>query len=230
MYHFLVISEFKFESWWRHQMETFSALLAICAGNSPVHGEFPAQRSVTRGFDVFFDLRLNKLLSKQSRGWWFETLSRPLWRHRNGYSPETLKLGQHWRFLASCDLEISHMTFKNNRASLLCLCIISQPAVNIHLSYSPETLKLGQIWRFFASRDLKILRTTLKTKIGHLLYTHSTVMHHLVAIDEFQFELQSGNGQIGFWPLWPWPLTSDGQTDGRTDRRTGPFIDLLGCS
>ena len=34
--------------WWRHQMETFSALLAICAGNSPVTGEFPAQRSVTR--------------------------------------------------------------------------------------------------------------------------------------------------------------------------------------
>ena len=53
-------------SWWRHQMETFSALLAICAGNSPVPGEFPAQRPVTRGFDVFFDLRLNKRLSKQS--------------------------------------------------------------------------------------------------------------------------------------------------------------------
>ena len=45
--------------WWRHQMETFSALLAICAGNSPVPGEFPAQRPVTRSFDVFFDLRLN---------------------------------------------------------------------------------------------------------------------------------------------------------------------------
>ena len=45
-------------------METFSALLVICAGNSPVTGEFPAQRPVTRSFDVFFDLRL----SKQSRG------------------------------------------------------------------------------------------------------------------------------------------------------------------
>ena len=70
-------------SWWRHQMETFSALLAICAGNSPVPGEFPAQRPVTRSFDVFFDLRLNKRLSKQSWGWWFETLSRRLWRHCN---------------------------------------------------------------------------------------------------------------------------------------------------
>ena len=40
--------------WWRHQMETFSALLALCAGNSPVSGEFPEQRPVTRSFDVFF--------------------------------------------------------------------------------------------------------------------------------------------------------------------------------
>ena len=61
----------------------FSALLAICAGNSPVTGEFPAQRSVTRSFDVFFDLRLNKRFSKQRRSWWFETPSRPLWRHCN---------------------------------------------------------------------------------------------------------------------------------------------------
>ena len=60
-----------------------SALLALCAGNSPVSGEFPAQRPVTRSFDVFFDLRLIKRLSKHSRGWWFETLSHPLWRHRN---------------------------------------------------------------------------------------------------------------------------------------------------
>ena len=47
-------------SWWRHQMKNFSALLAICVGNSPVTGEFTAQRPVTRSFDVFFDLRLNK--------------------------------------------------------------------------------------------------------------------------------------------------------------------------
>ena len=72
--------------WWRHQMETFSALLAICAGNSPVPGEFPTQRPVTRSFDVYFDLRPNKRLSKQSWIWWFEMLSCSLWRHRNGDS------------------------------------------------------------------------------------------------------------------------------------------------
>ena len=80
-------------------MEPFSALLAFCARNSPVIGEFPAQefqeaifaeialnsldktaqRPVTRSFDVFFDLRLNKQLSKQLWGWWFETPSCPLW-------------------------------------------------------------------------------------------------------------------------------------------------------
>ena len=151
------------DTWWRHQMETFSALLALCEGNyrSPVDslikasdadlccflwcspeqtteqtfqmpviwdamplivtslqwvtaicftsvnnmmtssngnifrvtghlcgeftgpGEFPTQRPVTRNLDVFFDLRPNKLLSKQSWGWWFETQPHPLWRHRN---------------------------------------------------------------------------------------------------------------------------------------------------
>ena len=48
--------------WWRYQMETFAALLAICVGNSPVPGEFPTQRPVTGSFVVFFDLRLNKPL------------------------------------------------------------------------------------------------------------------------------------------------------------------------
>ena len=52
-----------------------------------IPGEFPAQTPVTRNLDVFFDLRPNKLLSKQSWCWWFETPSRPLWRHRNGEVP-----------------------------------------------------------------------------------------------------------------------------------------------
>ena len=70
------------KTWWRHQMETLSALLALCVGNSPVTGEFPSQRPATRSFDVFFDLHLNKRLSKQS---WFEMLSRSSWRHCNDY-------------------------------------------------------------------------------------------------------------------------------------------------
>ena len=78
-------------------METSSALLAICAGNSPVPGEFRTQRPMTRSFDVFFDLRLNKRLSKQWWGWWFETLSCPLWRHCNGYTPTAATLNLYGR-------------------------------------------------------------------------------------------------------------------------------------
>ena len=70
-------------TWWRHQMETFSALLALCAKNSPVTGEFPSQRPVTRSFGVFFDLCLSKRLSKQSRRRWFQTPSSSLWCHCN---------------------------------------------------------------------------------------------------------------------------------------------------
>ena len=70
-------------TWWRHQMETFSVLLALCVGNSPVTGEFPSQRPVTWSFDVFFDLCVNKWLSKQSWGCWCEMPLCPLWRQCN---------------------------------------------------------------------------------------------------------------------------------------------------
>ena len=55
-----------------------------CTGNSPVSCEFPSQRPVTRSFDVFYDLPLNKRSSKQSRRRWFEMPSRSLWRNHNG--------------------------------------------------------------------------------------------------------------------------------------------------
>ena len=107
-------------SWWRHQMGTFSALLAPWAGNSPVTGEFRHKgqwhgalvfslvcawtngwinnrdagdlRRQCAHYDVTvmpwlqmtFYLRMNKPMSKQSWGWWFETPSRSLWRHCNG--------------------------------------------------------------------------------------------------------------------------------------------------
>ena len=78
-------------SWWRLQMETFSALLALCAGNSPVTSEFTSQRPVTRSFDVSLICALNKRLTEQSSGWWFVTPSFQLWRHCNAVS---LALGQ----------------------------------------------------------------------------------------------------------------------------------------
>ena len=65
-------------------------------GEFAVPGEFPPppppQRPVTRSFDVFFDLRLDKRLSKQSWGRWFDTPSRPLWRHCNDILVHTFEL------------------------------------------------------------------------------------------------------------------------------------------
>ena len=71
-------------AWWRHQMETHSALQTLCVGNSPVISEFPHKGPVTRSLTVFFDLRLDKRLSKQWIRRWYETRWRPSWRHCNG--------------------------------------------------------------------------------------------------------------------------------------------------
>ena len=81
--------------WWRRQMETFFALLVLCGGNPPVIGEFLSQRPVTPSFDVFFYLRLNKRLCKQSRRRWFDTPLRPLWRHGKARKKHTKDLS--WR-------------------------------------------------------------------------------------------------------------------------------------
>ena len=80
---FAISKDVIWSTWWRHQMETFSALLALCAGNSPVSVNSPHKGQWRGALTFFFDLRLIKRLSKHSRGWWFETLSRPLWRHCN---------------------------------------------------------------------------------------------------------------------------------------------------
>ena len=132
-------------AWWRHRMETFSVLLALCAGNSPVTGEFPAQRPVTRSFAVFFDLRLNKPLSKLSRGWWFETQSRPLWHHFNGLPGEnkvTLKyMGESIK-----SYDAGHGIFRL-WGSTLCLLMLS-------LLKSPE---YQQVWYWLCRTDGMLL-------------------------------------------------------------------------
>ena len=97
-------------SWWRHQVEAFSSLLAICAGNSPTTGEFPSQRPVTWSFDVFFDLRLNKWLSKQLWGWWFATPLHLLWRHCNVWRPNL-----HVQTISWCETAVSGLCLSVNR-------------------------------------------------------------------------------------------------------------------
>ena len=122
---------------WRHQMETFSALLPICAGNSPVTCEFPAQRSVTRNFDVFLDLRLNERLSKQSLVWWFETPPRPLWSHCNDFEHKTYTANSF--YMICCHRERSHVW--------MCYAkVLIRAATNIVLQYNrkyPSVRRLG---------------------------------------------------------------------------------------
>ena len=72
-------------------------------------GEFPTQRPVTRSFDVFFHRRLNKQLSRQPRGWWFETPPWSLWRQCN----DIAKLPYIWLVeyirLHGCHLQFIHL-------------------------------------------------------------------------------------------------------------------------
>ena len=72
----------KVTAWWRHQMETFSALLALCVGNSPVPVNSP-HKGRWRGALMFSLICFNKQLGKKPWGWWFETPSWSLWRHYN---------------------------------------------------------------------------------------------------------------------------------------------------
>ena len=95
-------------------MKTLSALLALLCREFTGPGEFPAQRPVTRSFDVFFDP--NKRLSKQWWGWWFETQSCSLWRHRN----DNFQCSQWWKFSQNDDIFVSvYVVICDNRRFFL---------------------------------------------------------------------------------------------------------------
>ena len=158
-------------TWWRHPMDTFSALLAICAGNSPVPGEFSAQRPVTRSFDVFFDLRLNKRLSKQWWGWWFETLSRPLWRHCHEriqvFSENTTKLNKplsifHGIYYTLIS-DLRHCYRKSTKEWNSSLC----SKQNIWYAYnaSREVTNWNLAWRHFYSFCLEMTKHSITRQI-----------------------------------------------------------------
>ena len=144
-------------------------------------------------------------------------ISYPLVNWNWSYSQETPSLGQIRRFLERCDLEIWRMTFKNNRASLLCyfkLC------VSFHTHWWIEigvTVRKRSIWvkigNFLSRVTLKFDGWPSKT-IGHLFYATSSFVQHFIAIGAFKLELQSGNAQSGsnsaiFSAVWPWNLTDD---------------------
>ena len=142
--------------WWisdyiYYKICRLSALLAICAGNSPVPGEFPAQRPVTRNFDVFFDLHPKKLLSKQSWGWWFETPSRPLWRYRNDMECTTVmtsRIGYISRSREADQTKINTLRPRQNErhfADDIFTCIFLNETVWISIKISLKFVPQGPI-------------------------------------------------------------------------------------
>ena len=112
---------------WRHAdvIKWKRTLLVLCTGNSPVTGEFPAQRPVMRSFDVSYDLRLDKGLSKQSWGWWFETPSRSLWRYYNSgwgrncsmFRTSTAKYITAARLQVDRNIHRCHIVYRQNKDS-----------------------------------------------------------------------------------------------------------------
>ena len=84
-----------FQTWWRHPMETFFALLALCEGNPPVTGGFPSQRPVTRSFDL-------SLICAWTNGWANNRDARDLRRHRVQYGVAVMKCVR--QVLFKCEL------------------------------------------------------------------------------------------------------------------------------
>ena len=82
----LPISSRSYISWWRHQMKTFSVLLALCAGNSPVTGEFPSLRPVTQSSDL-------SLICAWINGWVNNRKAGDLRRHRAHYDVTVMSMG-----------------------------------------------------------------------------------------------------------------------------------------
>ena len=148
-------------------------------------------------------------------------ISKPSVNSNWSYSPETLNLGQNRLFFIPCDLEIWWMTFKFNRAPLLC-CFMLYTSFHSHrwiqtkVAVRKRSIQV-KIWDFLSRATLKFDGWPWKT-IGHLFYATSSFVHHFIAIGEFKLELQSGNAQFGAkstiffsrvtlkFDGWPWKI------------------------
>ena len=123
-------------TWWRHQMETFSSLLALCAGNSPVPGEFPSQRPVTRSFDGFFIcIWTNVWVNNRDPG--------DLGRHRAYYDVTVTKLA-----LILNATEIY-------KPSLGWFIFLRKHEYSTWISYHDSALKFHSLLKFNLQNDIK---------------------------------------------------------------------------
>ena len=164
------------KTWWRHQMETFSALLAICAVLSPVAGEFLIQRPVARSF-VFFDLRV----SKQSWGWWFDTPSSSLWHHCNDICRSDIQLL--FSFMVISDVYRSCIPNKI-RFTKYCLTQWMYRLTQWMESWNP--LSKAVLWG----------RLTLNRRVT--LYLPNSVSYFPLRKDEFDWFLNWGSMSFGW--------------------------------
>ena len=133
-------------TWWRHQMETFSASLVLCVGNSPVTGEFPSQRPVTRSFDVFF------FICAWTNDWENNRDSGDSRRHRAHYDVIVMKSARHQdlccnhqRYFASW-----HLTGQYGRLGMLIPWV----------SPSCQSVQLIGPWQIMTSSNGNIFRVT----------------------------------------------------------------------
>ena len=150
-------------SWWHHQMETFSTLLALCEGDSPVTGELPSQRPVIPSFDV----QLNKRLSKQSWRQSLETPSHSLWRHCN------VEMEQH--------LQVNATTTSSHRASTVPCCYNMVNLLTYPYKIHPIAHSLG--WAMGCILCIQTVIYTLSQSMQWCMQYHVILDHVITAID-----------------------------------------------
>ena len=162
-------------TWWRHQMETFSVLLAICAGNSPVPGEFPAQRPVTRSSDVFFDLH----------GWVNNGEAGDLRRHRAHYDVTIMITEAEWR------IHIMHQYTKPLVQIMACRLFGAKPLYKSMMTYiDPPPLPKEHIqWNMIWNSNVFIQENAWEN-----------ILYEMTAI--FSRQLRIVNGSLRNKRLW----------------------------
>ena len=153
-------------------METFSVLLTLCEGNSPVTGEILSQRPVAQSFDVFFDMRPNKRWSKLSRRWWFETLV--IWdvhydvivmcipkyaKSRNSQNNSMSLNYKVWIFERFCNISDNLEYHQPNTHS----CVVDESMAQSDLMPKRD---LYQCW----STDLRIIRNNINSSVPRAAY------------------------------------------------------------
>ena len=130
------------------------------------------------------------------------------------------------------------MTFKNNRAPLLCYFKLCAAFRSHSWIETGVTVRKRPIWIKF---DAFKSRVTLKfdgwpsKTLGHLFYATSSFVHHFVAVGVFKLELQSGNAQSGsnltlFRAVWPWNLTDDLEKQWGTSPKHHQAICIISSS